>query len=152
MKKFIVGLFIVGLMGFAAAQTTSVSYQLTEGSASAVVVEHSRLVTADLAASVGVAVQLPTVGVDLLLGLSQVIWAPDGGEVSLVARLGIPVFDGAGVSVGQSYVQLGLSLLPDQQESPLVPVFEVGVISGLDAGTLKRVPGVYFRVGLAHRF
>jgi len=152
MKKFIVGLFIVGLMGFAAAQTTSVTYQLSQGASGVVVVEHSRLLTADIGVSLGAAVSVASFGVDLLLGLNQVVWDADGADVSLVARLGVPVFNGSAVSVGQAYVQLGLSLLPEKGDSPLVPVFEVGASSVIDSSTLTRLPGLYFKVGLAHRF
>lgn len=152
MKKFVFSLLFATFFGFVSAQTLGVSYELSGGQVGSVAVEYTTPSLSDVSLAFGVSVEVASYETYLTAGLTQLIASPDGADVSLIGRVGIPVLNATGSALSQTYAQVGLVLFPEQGTGVFAPTFEAGLSSNLDSTVFSTWPDFYFRVGLAHRF
>lgn len=89
---------------------------------------------------------------DVTLGVATPPLVVEGAEFSLVARVGVPVFDGGVLSVGQVVGSVGLQALLTDSAGLATPVVEVGARSALDSNVFGQLPGIYVRGGIVFGF
>ena len=145
MRKFIISLFVLALVsvGFAAGSATfGVQY------------DPSLNATAEFGIGVdggeillGAIVNWQTFETVATVGLASPVAESAAGDLDLILRILVPVFDGENLALGQVEGQLGL-----QWEVPLVPVALEGGVQAPFSPDLANSLHWYARAGLSFQF
>lgn len=149
MKKFFMSVFLISVLSFSIAHSLNLAVEFfSEPTWS---VEYAYPVTEELDVLVGAAFDFQPLTVDALLGVHYLVFAPEGVDVGVVGRIGMPIYNGEVFEFGQTYGTLGVLVVP-QQGGMGSPVFEFGVRSDLTREVFSTVPDFYGRLGIQIRF